>query len=67
MLRFVKGYRHMLGLSQEEMAHHLGITKQAYHNKETGKNSFTDNEKLIIRDLLKVDFPNITVDDIFFR
>ncbi|AEZ61461.1 transcriptional regulator, putative [Streptococcus infantarius subsp. infantarius CJ18] len=44
-LNKIKGYRNMLGLTQEQMGKKLGITKQTYHNKEVGKNSFSDKEK----------------------
>lgn len=33
----IKGYRNMLGLTQEELGKKLGISKQSYYNKETGK------------------------------
>lgn len=62
----VVGYRNMLGMNQQEMADHLGISKQAYWNKENKKTPFTDDEKVIIKDLLKPLFPNIKIDDIFF-
>ncbi|MGT2742991.1 transcriptional regulator [Streptococcus plurextorum] len=64
--RRVKGYRHMLNLSQGEIALKLKISKQSYHNKEIGKIEFNDNEKQAIKDLLQSEFPNITIDDIFF-
>ena len=62
----VKGYRNMLGLTQEQMGEKLGITKQTYHNKEIGKNSFSDKEKMTFKQLLLPIFPNITIEDIFF-
>lgn len=65
--RRVKGYRHMLNLSQNEMAVKLHISKQSYHNKEIGKTEFSDSEKQIIKELLKSEFPKITIDDIFFN
>ncbi|NEW62622.1 transcriptional regulator [Granulicatella sp. zg-ZJ] len=62
----IKGYRNMLGLNQKQMGEKLGITKQAYHNKEVGKNYFKDEEKIIFKNLLLPLFPNITLEDIFF-
>ncbi|GAA0054225.1 UNVERIFIED_CONTAM: transcriptional regulator [Streptococcus canis] len=56
----------MLGFTQEELGNKLGITKQSYHNKEVGKNSFTDSEKLVFKELLLPLFPDITLEDIFF-
>lgn len=63
----IKGYRNMLNLSQAEMGEKLGISKQAYHNKETGKTSFKDDEKQIFKNLLLPVLPNVTIEDIFFR
>ncbi|EPC6809446.1 TPA: helix-turn-helix transcriptional regulator [Streptococcus pyogenes] len=56
----------MLGFTQEELGNKLGITKQSYHNKEVGKNSFKDSEKLVFKELLLPLFPDITLEDIFF-
>ena len=56
----------MLGLTQEQMVKKLGITKQTYHNKEIGRNSFSDKEKMTFKQLLLPFFPNITIEDIFF-
>lgn len=62
----VRGYRNMLGLSQEKLGAKLGCSKQAYHNKENGRNAFTDAEKMTFKKLLLPMFPNITLEDIFF-
>lgn len=62
----VKGYRVMLGKSQDEMAKLFGITKQAYSAKERGVNRFTDKEMIAIKEMLKPIFPEITIDEIFF-
>ena len=62
----IKGYRNMLGLTQEQMGKKLGITKQTYHNKEIGRNSFSDKEKMTFKQLLLPFSPNITIEDIFF-
>lgn len=62
----IKGYRNMLGLTQEQMGRKLGMTKQTYHNKEVGKNAFSDKEKIEFKHLLLPLFPNITIEDIFF-
>ena len=66
MVNKIKGYRNMLGLSQEQLGKKLGISKQAYYNKESGKNSFSDSEKLKFKALLLPLFPDITIEDIFF-
>ncbi|WP_438835455.1 helix-turn-helix transcriptional regulator [Streptococcus pluranimalium] len=62
----VRGYRNMLGLTQESLGKELGISKQSYHNKESGKTRFSDSEKIKIKNLLLPMFPNITLEDIFF-
>lgn len=65
-LNKVKGYRNMLNFNQQEMAELLGISKQAYWNKENGKNEFSDKEKVIIKKILEPFFPKISIDEIFF-
>lgn len=62
----IRGYRNMLGLTQTELGKILGITKQAYSNKERGKSNFSDSEKLKIKEMLLPYFPDIKIDDIFF-
>ncbi|NYS48533.1 transcriptional regulator [Streptococcus danieliae] len=62
----LRGYRVMLGHTQTDMGKILGITKQAYSNKETGKNQFNDREKVKIRDMVRKIEPTITIDDLFF-
>ncbi|CYV40912.1 transcriptional regulator [Streptococcus suis] len=62
----LKGYRVMLGLTQKNMADKFGISLQSYNNKETGKTSFTDRERLIIRDLVREIKPDITIDELFY-
>ncbi|MHB9781426.1 helix-turn-helix transcriptional regulator [Streptococcus sp. 10F2] len=62
----LRGYRVMLGYTQEDLGKILGITKQAYSSKETGKTQFNDREKLKIRDMVRTIEPNITIDELFF-
>lgn len=62
----LKGYRVMLGLTQEQLGHKLGITKQSYNNKETGKTAFTDKERLAIKSLVMDIKPDITIDELFY-
>lgn len=66
MVNKVKGYRIMAGFNQIEMAKKLGVSVQSYRNKENGRVSFKDSEKVIIRDLLDKVVPGIKVDDVFF-
>ena len=62
----VKGYRVMLGKTQQDMANLFGITKQAYSAKERGVSRFSDNEKIAIKNMLLPLFPEITIDQIFY-
>lgn len=62
----VKGYRIMLGLTQQEVANELNISISSYINKESGRTAFKDNEKMLFKDLLLPYFPNISLEDIFF-
>lgn len=66
-MNLIAGYRNMLGKTQTEMAKEFGISLQAYRLKEIGKTPFSDREKLEFKELLIPIFPNITIDDIFFR
>lgn len=62
----LSGYRHMLGMTQQDMANVFKISLQAYYKKESGKVPFSDDEKKIFKDLLIPIFPEITIDSIFF-
>ena len=63
----IKGLRVMAGLKQEDVAEKFGITTQAYSKKERGVTSFTDNEKIIFRQLISSVDPDETVGSIFFN
>lgn len=63
----IVGYRNMLSMTQSDMSKFLGISLQAYWNKEKGKTQFSDTEKVKIKQLLLPYFPDITIDDIFFN
>lgn len=62
----VKGYRTMLGLTQKDLAELLDLSSQSVSNKERGFTSFTDEEKLVFRELVKDIIPDITIDEIFY-
>ena len=62
----IRGYRHMLGKTQAQMAEMFDISPQSYHNKECGKVQFTDKEKIAFKKMLLPFFPDITIEDIFF-
>ena len=63
----IKQYREQLGMTQQEMADELGITRQNYHQKENDLRKWNDSDKIEIRELLrrKID-PNITIDELFY-
>ena len=50
----LKDLRNNAGLSQEDIAKHLKITKSAYSRKENGKLPFSLKEVKIIIQILKV-------------
>lgn len=62
----IKGYRNMLCETQEDWANLLGVTKQAFSQKETGIRKFKDSEKLIIQNHLKERGIIKTIDELFF-
>ena len=62
----IRGYRHMLGKTQAQMAEMLDISPQSYHNKECGKVQFTSEEMLAFKKMLLPFFPDITIEAIFF-
>ena len=45
--------RNSFKLSQQEVADVLGITVQAYRNKEQGKNQFTQDEMFMLSEFFK--------------
>jgi putative transcriptional regulator len=62
----VAGYRVMLGLTQRHIATKLGISSQSYSNKENGRTSFNDREKLKLKRIFSEIDSSLTIDDIFF-
>lgn len=58
--------RKYMGMTQTDLAKILKISLQSYYKKENEKTPFTDEEKLIIKNLFIKEFPNITIDEIFF-
>lgn len=60
-------YRHMLCITQLEMAKILGISLTTYNHKETGKKNFNQVEMFSITKIFKEKIPGITMDEIFFN
>ena len=52
-LNKVKGYRNMLGLTQDEFAEAVNIAARTYYNKEKGISQFSVEELIRIKDYLK--------------
>ena len=62
----VAGYRAMLGLTQRDIAKKLWISSQSYSNKENGRTSFSDKEKIKLKIIFSEIDGSLTIDDIFF-
>ena len=63
----LRGYRVMLGLTQQQMADKLNISLQSYNNKETKKTPFNDKERLAIKSMVAEIKPDITIDELFYQ
>ena len=63
----IKQYREQLGMTQQEMADELGLSRQNYHQKENDLRKWSDSDKVNIRELLrkKLD-PALTIDELFY-
>lgn len=59
--------RRFKGLTQSDMADILSISSQWYWKKEKGITDFNNSEMIVLRDLFREDFPDISIDDIFFN
>lgn len=65
-MKVIAGYRVMMGLTQKEMARYLGISRQAYSEKERGNVPFNDNEKISLRNLFREVDADLSIDRLFF-
>ena len=61
----VKAFREALNKSQYEMANLLNISQGTYCKKERQR-KFSDTEKIILTNFFKENFPNETLESIFF-
>jgi len=62
------GYRKLVGLTQKDLAEKFGVSIQSISRKENGQSSYSDEEKIIFRDLVRENgLPDITIDVIFFK
>lgn len=62
----VQAYRKTLGLKQKDIATFLSISVSMYSRKERREAPFTDNEKVRLLQYFKQQFPNETIDSLFF-
>lgn len=67
MKQKIVGYRKMCGLSQKKMSEQLGISVQAYRNKESGKTQFTSGEMKKFKSLVDEVLSDVSLEDIFFN
>lgn len=63
----VSKYRKFKGYTQGEMAEMLEISLQSYSRKELDKVPFSDDEKVFLLNLFRDEFPNLTIDELFFN
>lgn len=63
----VKGYRTMIGYSQEDMAKALNITRDTYRLKESGERQFTQDEMIKFLNEVKKTDNTVTLDIIFLK
>lgn len=66
MKNVIAGYRKVAGMKQSDAANLLGISRQAYWNKENGRTAFTDKEKVVFWNEVKKVLPEISLTSIFF-
>ncbi len=67
MYKSLKRYRNFFGFTQVKLAEEIGMPVGSYRAKEQGRVSFSDEEKLKIKEVfLKLD-PKVTIDTIFFE
>lgn len=62
----IKGYRIAAGLTKEEAARALGISKVSYENKEAARFEFKKSELEALFKLLKPKIPKLQFEDLFF-
>lgn len=62
----ISNWRKALGYTQADMAKIFDVTVYTYFRKEKGYSPFTDEEKIVFRNLVNNVFPDITVGELFF-
>ncbi|MDT2864286.1 helix-turn-helix transcriptional regulator [Vagococcus carniphilus] len=66
-MNLVVKMRRFAGLTQTDVAKILKVSLQTYYKKENGKTPFNDDEKIILKELFSKDFPEVTIDELFFN
>lgn len=66
MINTLKSYRDAIGMTQAEAAKLLGISRQAYSEKERGKIPFKPREMVILKNKFLSVNSAITIDELFF-
>lgn len=64
-LNKIKGYRKMVGLTQDQMAQELNMSSRSYQTKEQDNGKFTAAELKALVDVLGKHNLNIKIDDLF--
>ncbi len=59
--------RRGFGLSQENIAKELNISRVTYRKKENGEKDFTRTEMIKLTEIFKEHNPKITLEEIFFN
>lgn len=60
----IKGYRVMVGLTQDEMAQKIGVSLRAFQNKEQGTTNFTLEELKKIKGVLEEKGLSVLLDEL---
>lgn len=64
-LRTLRAYRVLLGMTQSDMAKRIGISLSNYCYKEKGKMEFTIKEMFKILDIIRVEYPAVSMEALF--
>ena len=62
----IANWRKAIGFTQKNMAEVFGVTTHTYFRKEKGQSPFTDEEKIIFRNLVNEFFPGVSIGELFF-
>lgn len=63
----VKRYRQFFGYNQNEFSELLSIKLGTYRAKEQGKSTFSDSEKIKIKEIFNKHDSSLSIDEIFFN